>query len=367
MLGEHAPLWGYLYPALPERVRIGIHPEYTYAIFTLAFALLTAMGLTSLRVPHRMQYGLGLLVALDLWVVGSGRPMNCASLKLEPGVTNKSFGGNAKLLTELKRLSLAVNPPSRIDTTTDANVEWSANGPITSIPTANGLSPLALESIVQLRLFLHDGERWGCYYPIEKVDSPVIGLMGIRYVVTSGQQRKLIERSSRYRHIASLPLDTEVFENLSVLPRFFLVHDVQNAGTTAKARWMIGRGDLDFRKTAIVDGPPLPRAGEIGGSESVSLIAYHPNALSLKVHGTGRALLVLSESYYPGWNAWIDGVPAAVYRTDIAFRGVYVPDGDHIVRMEFSPLILKISLCLSLLTAIALAGMALSPRISTTS
>ena len=37
-----------MYPLLPETVRIGIHPEYTYCIFTLALAGLAAMGLDAL-------------------------------------------------------------------------------------------------------------------------------------------------------------------------------------------------------------------------------------------------------------------------------------------------------------------------------
>jgi hypothetical protein len=45
---------------------------------------------------------------------------------------------------------------------------------------------------------------------------------------------------------------------------------------------------------------------------------------------------VRSESFYPGWKAWIDDRPTEIHRTDIAFRGVVVPQGKHRVRMEFS-------------------------------
>jgi hypothetical protein len=359
MLGEHAPLWGRVYPLLPERVRIGVHPEYTYGIFTLALAALAAMGLTSLRAPLKLQYALGLLAAIDLWMVGSGRPMNCASLKLEPGVTNKAFAGSQVLLGELRRLTVAENPPSRIDTT-DGSIDWSSNGPITRIPTANGVSPLALENIIQMRRFLHDGDPWGWYYPLEKLDSGVIDLMGIKYVLTSGKGRDLMQRSPRYRHITSLPFNHEIFENLSVFPRFFLVHDLVRTKTLAGARQIISRGDIDFRQTAIVDAPMVPVApNPPAGAEAVSLIAYRPDAISLKVRSKGASLLVLSESYYPGWQAWVDGVPTEVRRADIAFRGVFVPDGDHLVRMEFRPVILPLSLAITLLTAIALVAMVL--------
>jgi hypothetical protein len=53
----------------------------------------------------------------------------------------------------------------------------------------------------------------------------------------------------------------------------------------------------------------------------------------------------------------VDGVPADVHRVNVAFRGVLVPDGAHLVRLEFAPLILPVSLAITLLTAIGLAVM----------
>ncbi|HEX5102086.1 MAG TPA: hypothetical protein VFV94_21400, partial [Polyangiaceae bacterium] len=74
-------------------------------------------------------------------------------------------------------------PPSRIDSTTDAGYFWSITGPITGVPSAGGVSPLAPDRIIQLRLFLHDGVRWGWNYPLEHLDSPVLDLLSAKYVI----------------------------------------------------------------------------------------------------------------------------------------------------------------------------------------
>jgi hypothetical protein len=232
------------------------------------------------------------------------------------------------------------------------------NGPVTRIPTANGVSPLALENIIQLRLFLHDGNRWGWYYPVENLESPIIDLMGTRYLLTSRRTSHRLEQSSRFRYVTSLPLGHELFENLAVLPRFFLVHDVVSVKTLAEAREMIGAGQIDFRKTAIADRPVIvaPAAG-LTEPETVQVLDYQPDSLSLRVRSAGTSLLVLSENYYPGWKAWVDEAPARVERVNIAFRGVLVPDGAHLLRMEFSPSILPLSLAITVTTAIGLALM----------
>jgi hypothetical protein len=48
---------------------------------------------------------------------------------------------------------------------------------------------------------------------------------------------------------------------VSGLPRFFLVHDLVPAKTLAEARRIIGQGEIDFRRTAIVDDSLIPSCG----------------------------------------------------------------------------------------------------------
>jgi uncharacterized membrane protein YfhO len=72
--------------------------------------------------------------------------------------------------------------------------------------------------------------------------------------------------------------------------------------------------------------------------------------------------LVLSETYYPGWKAWIDDQPTRIHPVDIALRGVVVPGGAHRLRMEFRPVVLRVSLGISMATAILLALFAFLSR-----
>ena len=57
-------------------------------------------------------------------------------------------------------------------------------------------------------------------------------------------------------------------------------------------------------------------------------------------------MLVLSDAYYPGWTATVDGQPAPIYRVDGALRGVIIPAGFHDVRFQFRPTTLTPSLIL---------------------
>jgi len=357
MLGEHTPLWRLIYPLLPEKVRLGIHPEYTYCIVSLGLAGLAAIGLESLRIANAARMAVGVVIAADLFLVGSGRPMNCTSVKDEPGVTRTAFDGSSALLSEIRRYTHRDYPPARIDAV-DGGIEWAIDGPIMQVPTANGVSPLALEHIIQMRLFLHPGERWGWNYPLENLDSPVLDVMNVKYLVASQKAAARLRLLPRFQSVESLPLDLELFENLSVLPRFFLVNRVRQATSDAGLRELVERQAVSFRDTAIVSQPVTGLgAGGNGDTGVVQVIDYQPDSLRLSVRTPQAAFLVLAENYYPGWRARVDGIPVEIVRADIAFRGLVVPAGAHQVAMRFQPSILPISLAISIATALLLCAL----------
>ncbi len=347
MLGDKTIVWRTLFPLLPQTVRIGIHPEYTYSIFSLAIAGLAAIGLNALRVGNAVRWAIGIVIALDLFLVGSGRPMNAAQSPAPPGLTD-----NPLYSSELRRDLNQNVPPWRFDTV-DSSMEWTTSAPNLQITSAAGISPMAPEDAIQLRLFLHDGYRWGWNYPLEKLDSPIVDVLNVRYIITRTEDVPRLAAIPKFRHIASLP-GSELFENTSVFPRFFLVHQAQVAGSLAEARDLILRNQIDLRQAAIVD-KTMELAASDGSGDRVETLRYEPNALEVSTNTSRGGLLVLSETYYPGWKAWVDDQAAPIHPTDIALRGVIVPAGTHRVRMEFRPLILPISLGISFATAILLA------------
>ena len=80
------------------------------------------------------------------------------------------------------------------------------------------------------------------------------------------------------------------------------------------------------------------------------------DAISLRVSAAADGLLVLTDSYYPGWRAAVDGAPAPIHRVNYGFRGIPVPRGDHTVDLRYEPDSYRVGLFVTLLAAAALAG-----------
>lgn len=83
----------------------------------------------------------------------------------------------------------------------------------------------------------------------------------------------------------------------------------------------------------------------------------HADRVVVDAELTEPGFVVLLDGYSSGWEATIDGVPAPVYRANIAFRAVPVPAGGHRVTLTYRPVALRAGLTLSALTALVVIGL----------
>ncbi len=99
--------------------------------------------------------------------------------------------------------------------------------------------------------------------------------------------------------------------------------------------------------------PPFVKGGESGvtirrGVGNVELISEENNCLQLVVKTTEDSLLVLNDTYYPGWKAFVDGKERKIYRADYTFRAVPLNTGEHRVEFVYDPLSFKLGVGVTL-------------------
>jgi uncharacterized membrane protein YfhO len=107
-----------------------------------------------------------------------------------------------------------------------------------------------------------------------------------------------------------------------------------------------------------VGGGPPPPAG--GGRGQASISEYGANRLVVDVEADGPALAVLTDTFYPGWRAWLDGRPVSIHRVDGVVRGVFVERGRHRLEMRFRPLSHLIGLTVTAVASVVVALMAVA-------
>ena len=72
------------------------------------------------------------------------------------------------------------------------------------------------------------------------------------------------------------------------------------------------------------------KQAEIGDAK---ITYYSENKVSIETDNSEEGFLVLTDSFYPTWNAKIDSKKENIYRADYNFRGIIIPAGKH--KIEF--------------------------------
>jgi hypothetical protein len=154
-----------------------------------------------------------------------------------------------------------------------------------------------------------------------------------------------------------------IVENLRAMPRAWLVSEVEAVDGEEALRRIRGEGEKDFdpRRTALVEDAPAELPQVAGGATpqgaAARVTTYEPTRLIVETDATTPTLLVVSELFYPGWEATVDGRPERIRLTDYLLRGVAVPAGRHRVEMRYRATAARRGAFVSAFTLLLIAGL----------
>ncbi len=194
----------------------------------------------------------------------------------------------------------------------------------------------------------------------EGLASPLLDLLNVRYVVVPAElpTAQVESQLGPGARAAYGDTDVRVVENPEVLPRVWVVHEARQVATPAEALALLASGAVDPRRVALLEEPPpLGLAPPTGpATERATILAYEPDHLHVQTTTTAPGLLVLSETAFPAWRAYIDGEPAPVLTANALLRAVPVPAGMHTVELRFESSTLRLGLVISLISFLGILG-----------
>lgn len=137
----------------------------------------------------------------------------------------------------------------------------------------------------------------------------------------------------------------QVLKNKNALPRAILIDDYEVENDDQKIISRLLSDDFHLKNQTILEGKINEKISS--GSGQVKISNYTPNLIEIEVNHDAPQLLSLSDNYYPGWQAKVDGRKTKIYRADYSFRAVFVPEGRHLVEFIYDPVNFKAGLVLS--------------------
>jgi Bacterial membrane protein YfhO len=188
----------------------------------------------------------------------------------------------------------------------------------------------------------------------QALQDPVIDLIGVeRLVAPLGTSGARVTFANRFA----------VLDQPGALPPAFLATCWEMASPGDGLDRVRAMTREELMSVAIVEAGPesrtalgRSRADDCSTGGTVTVDRYEPEGIEVTAEVAEPSVLVLTDAWYPGWEARIDGREATVLTVDHALRGVVVSPGSHQVTLEYRPSWVPLGLALTLGAAIAAGG-----------
>jgi len=185
---------------------------------------------------------------------------------------------------------------------------------------------------------------------------PFFDLLGVKYIVARSNLTRLLSFPLAYNGEAS------IYENPGALPRTFCLSRVQFVLNYLQAQQAISSSGFDPRTSVIVEDPSGSHAASQDFERCVaSITSYEPNLVTIEVDNDHPAVLVLSDTYYPGWTSQIDAQNTPIYRADALLRSVIVPPGHHIITFRYLPESFLVGMVVTVTTSLVMISWCFYP------
>ncbi|MBN1295503.1 YfhO family protein [bacterium] len=214
----------------------------------------------------------------------------------------------------------------------------------------DALTPLITEDVLAL---IDPGIRHPLILPALRLlwfntwQSPLIDALNVRYIV-------IPPADSQEPPPDLIPVRTiggvHIFENPGWMERAFFVSSWEYCADDQTTLHRMGTPGVDWKRTALL--PASTRRypiADAAASGTVTAMEYSDHRIQIDTMTTTTLLLVLSDTWYPGWQATVDSIETDCIRVNHMMRGVFVPPGSHRIEFIFRPVSWRLGLFLTLL------------------
>lgn len=170
-------------------------------------------------------------------------------------------------------------------------------------------------------------------------------------------QFKLIYKDDKY----------EFYENTKALPHAFLVGSYKIVKDPQDIVNTLYSNNFNPGREVVLESDPhvsLP-LNNLDNLPETKILDYKLNTVRISTLSKSDSILFLSDPFYPGWKAKVDGVDTPIYRANYAFRAVVLPKGKHNVEFIYDPLSFRLGIyaaVIGLLVIVVLQGILIKKK-----
>ena len=181
------------------------------------------------------------------------------------------------------------------------------------------------------------------------IQNNILKLLNVKFIFTGEKDEILLNNDST---------KVTLSKYVDYYPRVFVVGKTIVLNNKTDLLGKLFSEDFDLFKEIIIEDQKkdvgnLPfEKKEI--NYKIKKLDYLSNKVKIAIELDNNGFLVLSDTYYPGWKAYIDNKETTIYKTDYILQSVFLEKGSHNVEFIYDPISFKIGYIITLSTTFVL-------------
>lgn len=185
----------------------------------------------------------------------------------------------------------------------------------------------------------HGIDTWGGYVPAvtrnvasnENHLPQTKSLWGVWFTISKQ------EAGANQKEVMRSPDGYKLLFNEGAFPRVWIAYRLIQLPGEAAIRDFVRTRHRELADTAITAGSHALPVEPCADPSSVRIDSHRGSEIEIRAKMACNGLVVVSETFYPGWRGYVDGVRAPILEVNGGMRAIFVPKGDHRVEMRFRP------------------------------
>lgn len=170
----------------------------------------------------------------------------------------------------------------------------------------------------------------------------LLNLLGVKYLLYKKDNGQKVENNIWEDRNWYIKENTLALERVYMVNNFEVLTDEKNILTKLFDPNFNPRNSVLLEKDVLIN-----KDNSYDKDFSVEIKNYEENKIMLTTNTKTDKILVLSDNYYPGWKALIDGIETTIYRANYSFRALVIPKGNHSILFSYEPNSLKYGVIIS--------------------
>lgn len=180
----------------------------------------------------------------------------------------------------------------------------------------------------------------------------LLDIAGIKYVISAEpiDEKDLKELDLSFLKNGEIGNKKIYFYEYKLFPgKFQVFHKVHYLSSEDEIIKNLYYQNYDLRKELFILSKENKTEAYKEGDINIKTLSYRPNTFTIQSRTDNDAFLYITDSFYPGWNAYIDGKKTDIYRANITFRAIKLPKGNHTIVFDYRPISFYIGAALTVL------------------